>query len=411
MSNEQSELKTLKPQYFVTRQNGSMVPLIAMDELPPHVRIGNVSRNLSAWDIAGMTGVGVAPTRHEFYVVEGINNAVPIVAEGNKGGKPQAEQTTSSPVGPEPHSCSSEAAPDIRVCKLASNQSMLSNVEEGRSYGVEEQAVLEGASSVSSPSLLDMDIPMDSSTPKEQIPVPIWRESPVTNVAPTHGRKTHCAYWMRKGECDFAQAGCIYKHEMPTDLAGLHAVGLQDLPKWYRERYGKGSLLVAGGKSKPSHGIQDQNWRQASVVEEVFVKRGRGGRAYSAFPSARPIDSPIPWRKSFIRNSREQSILDFEYNAAEAESDKETKLRIKQHEAALNAAALHRDNEVIKNRQQRYMTGSVDPKYVPAQSRRIRATRGRRSNRETNIKCNSDASSESTTASASNGSKGKKLTK
>jgi hypothetical protein len=64
----------LKPQFFVTRQNGAMVPLIAMDELPLHVRIQGVPRTLDPFQIAGMQAAGAADSRHQFYVVESINN-------------------------------------------------------------------------------------------------------------------------------------------------------------------------------------------------------------------------------------------------------------------------------------------------------------------------------------------------
>ncbi len=68
----------LNPQFFVTRQNGAMVPLIAMDELPIHVQIQGVSRSLSAFEIAGMTGIGPVDARHEFYVVGSLNNTKSI---------------------------------------------------------------------------------------------------------------------------------------------------------------------------------------------------------------------------------------------------------------------------------------------------------------------------------------------
>lgn len=68
----------LKPQFFVTRQNGAMVPLIAMDEVPIHVHIHGVPRTMSAFEIAGMTGVGPVDARHEFYVVESLNNTKSI---------------------------------------------------------------------------------------------------------------------------------------------------------------------------------------------------------------------------------------------------------------------------------------------------------------------------------------------
>jgi hypothetical protein len=38
---------------------------------------------------------------------------------------------------------------------------------------------------------------------------------------------------MRTGECDFAQQGCLYKHEMPTSSAVLLSLGFRHIPEWY----------------------------------------------------------------------------------------------------------------------------------------------------------------------------------
>ncbi|KAI4102728.1 MAG: hypothetical protein L6R37_004200 [Teloschistes peruensis] len=46
------------------------------------------------------------------------------------------------------------------------------------------------------------------------------------------GKKIYCTHWIRTGECDFIQQGCLYKHEMP-DGATLKAIGYHALPPWY----------------------------------------------------------------------------------------------------------------------------------------------------------------------------------
>ena len=89
--------KQFKPQFFVTRQNGAMIPLIAMDELPIHVQIQGVSRSLSAFETAGMTGVGTMESRHQFYVVDSMNNSktiIPPVSEPTSA----TDSATSTPV-------------------------------------------------------------------------------------------------------------------------------------------------------------------------------------------------------------------------------------------------------------------------------------------------------------------------
>lgn len=76
------------------------------------------------------------------------------------------------------------------------------------------------------------------------------------------GKKVYCSHWIRTGECDFLQQGCLYKHEMPDD-ATLKAIGIRVLPVWYiaahpekaRERgFGRGSgASLASGEVGHAH--------------------------------------------------------------------------------------------------------------------------------------------------------------
>ena len=83
----------LRPQFFCTRPNGTVTPLVAVDELPAHVSIRGVSRNLSANDTQGMTSLGTVNGRSQKYVVDGIP-AGPMraaaAAAGNCSGAPGA---------------------------------------------------------------------------------------------------------------------------------------------------------------------------------------------------------------------------------------------------------------------------------------------------------------------------------
>lgn len=62
--------EVLRPQFFVTRQNGAMVPLIAVDELPPDLTLVDVPRELTSHDIHDMKGVGTHQNRHRRYIIE-----------------------------------------------------------------------------------------------------------------------------------------------------------------------------------------------------------------------------------------------------------------------------------------------------------------------------------------------------
>jgi hypothetical protein len=73
----------LRPQFFISRQNGTLTALIAVDELPPSLNIQGVPRVLSHSDTHGMTSLGTVSTRGQYYIVDGFplgpvhaNNAV-----------------------------------------------------------------------------------------------------------------------------------------------------------------------------------------------------------------------------------------------------------------------------------------------------------------------------------------------
>ena len=48
------------------------------------------------------------------------------------------------------------------------------------------------------------------------------------------GAKLYCTHWMRTGECDFTQQGCMFLHLMP-DLPTLEKLGFRSYPRWFRE--------------------------------------------------------------------------------------------------------------------------------------------------------------------------------
>lgn len=77
--------------------------------------------------------------------------------------------------------------------------------------------------------------------------------------------------------------GCLYKHEMPTDPAMLEKLGLRDIPRWYREKYGIPSILNNGNSNlRPqiAPGPQWKDYTQNHVLNPALPS------------SARPIQYP-----------------------------------------------------------------------------------------------------------------------
>ena len=56
-----------------------------------------------------------------------------------------------------------------------------------------------------------------------------------SGIVPDPEKKEYCTYWIRTGECDYAQQGCMYKHEMPDDEK-LRALGFRKKPQWWQEK-------------------------------------------------------------------------------------------------------------------------------------------------------------------------------
>ncbi|SPQ22174.1 9edde234-e9b1-43cf-919d-e49d1e2a517c [Thermothielavioides terrestris] len=62
--------------------------------------------------------------------------------------------------------------------------------------------------------------------------------------------KVYCDKWVHEGVCAFTQQGCKYKHEMPSDRATQHQLGLfLGYPAWWKRRQAELARVVpVGGK-------------------------------------------------------------------------------------------------------------------------------------------------------------------
>lgn len=72
-----------RPSFFCSRPNGTLTPLVAVDDLAPHVAVRGVPRTLTAVDTQGMTSCGVAPPRSEPWMIEAVGS--PAFFAGNDG--------------------------------------------------------------------------------------------------------------------------------------------------------------------------------------------------------------------------------------------------------------------------------------------------------------------------------------
>lgn len=125
----------------------------------------------------------------------------------------------------------------------------------------------------------------------------------------TRGKKVYCTHWIRRGECDFTQQGCLYKHEMP-DIETLQAIGIRSIPTWYLNAYperarkyflenvaaaptGNQQHFQPGEKQLTSH---PPLWRSSSLFSRPTFQSSPNSlnRPYIGFPGAqsRHLQSP-----------------------------------------------------------------------------------------------------------------------
>lgn len=96
--------------------------------------------------------------------------------------------------------------------------------------------------------------------------VPRSTVAPPSGAQPDQDKKEYCTYWIRTGECDYMQQGCLYKHEMP-DKATLEKIGLgRNLPRWWIEKQ-NGMSLRAREPQIVGPLIKSSEWLKRKPVE------------------------------------------------------------------------------------------------------------------------------------------------
>ncbi|KAJ5779625.1 hypothetical protein N7457_007345 [Penicillium paradoxum] len=218
-----------RPQFFCTRPDGTLTPLVAVDEFPAGVSVRGVSRVLNASETQGMTSCGLAAPRPDPWAIDGV--------------------VYSSPRG-----AGSENLSEIRnfLLQVLGNGNVPENIRMSASLilfnGIDRHGALVGEGTATGSRMSPL--------------APAFCTGPqAASKNASLSKKEYCSYWIRHGECDYAQQGCLYKHEMPLDLASLERLGLRDIPRWFREKHNLPSLAYSGrglGDARQPLSIQDR---------------------------------------------------------------------------------------------------------------------------------------------------------
>lgn len=100
-----------RPQYFISRPDHTITPLIAVDELPDYIRIDGVSPVMSQADTHAMTSMGVKERSTGRYDV----HLVKLSSSSSSSSEEPAKQASWSGIEPSSSGSDSDAKPPIPV--------------------------------------------------------------------------------------------------------------------------------------------------------------------------------------------------------------------------------------------------------------------------------------------------------
>lgn len=248
-----------RPQYFVAREDGTLTPLIAVDELPRNVHILGVTANITHAATQNMISLGLKERSSLRYVVSMTDQAPATSAV-----------SANAPSGEE-----------IKRPTVENGGTAKASVEKWRrgvkTKGNAEAETARGNGEKESETSEEVDEEVNVDRPKSKSPrelprfttaIPSQAGAAGAGTKGTLGRKLYCTHWIRWGECDYTQQGCLYKHEMPDEKT-LNEIGIATYPRWYRianpEKFG-GITEVPEWHRRPGPAPTDQLWRGGAAA-------------------------------------------------------------------------------------------------------------------------------------------------
>ena len=243
--------------HFLSRTNGTLVPLIPADELPFNVRLQGVPRVLTLDQTLGMQHVALAPYTGLTFKLEHE------VAMHRSTSQPQ------TPTHSRSHSNSETThfLPPDELARQAITNSKQSNGKQPtpqRPLSAHELATNWRKPPTSEPkddTQAIINAIVSSGAGAETAArigyPPKGSAVPPSGNVPDQDRKEFCTYWIRTGECDYTQQGCLYKHEMP-DKETLRKIGFRDYPAWWTKK--TQTIRMGGEKASVGPIISPSVW-------------------------------------------------------------------------------------------------------------------------------------------------------
>ncbi|KAI4132851.1 MAG: hypothetical protein LQ347_002426, partial [Umbilicaria vellea] len=304
-----------RPRYFLVRNDGTLTPLVAVDELPRNIRIRGVPAVVSLADTQGMISLGVVARSECRYILERSSYSSPSRIGTPSSGQPamiarldateehatirnggMAKDETShikyaygtkpyyqnaavwvpgqggqqvetwrqgipsgvdeiqvrpgsSLIGPH-HLTHSQAAVDAIVDAASRDEIVTAGATDtatatnhptlpssASTHALRQTNPSSSHAANTNPTILPpfSSSPAATTATSNTLLPPTSNSSSSPTPSPKKKEKVYCSFWIRRGECDYTQQGCRYKHEMPTDRTTLRDLGITMIPRWWRE--------------------------------------------------------------------------------------------------------------------------------------------------------------------------------
>ncbi|CAG8085998.1 unnamed protein product [Penicillium salamii] len=251
--------------FFCARPDGTLTPLVALDDFPPGVMIRDLPRNLGAGDTQGMTSCGLASPRAKPLDIGGVAHVYPSIP-GNHDME-ELHKTLVLILH------DSKAPSHIRtlvqntLCRVVEQSvglasDMTNTTPPGFVHAGKAHSPATSGPSVSAQSgrAVSLKHPLDISLFRLLTLHILGR---VTLPADRPTRRSS----VRTGS---VMASCMYRHEMPLDAASVARLGLRDIPRWYRDKYQVPSIMAEVLEYEQSG---DASRNPAASAPRAFVSR------------------------------------------------------------------------------------------------------------------------------------------
>ncbi|KAI9893918.1 MAG: hypothetical protein M1814_005471 [Vezdaea aestivalis] len=208
-----------KYRFYITRSDGTNVPLIPADELPTSIVVPGIPRTLSEAEMRGMVSLG-SPQTHQLNSSAAVENSLLV--------------DLSSPEIPAVSRPQLMYPTNTFLLRTGGDATM--DQFDGFPVRAPNPTLQDSSEHTAK---IDPKVVTEAPEPKLVLQV---SQKVITKATSSNARTCPvappgiCHYWIRTGECDFSQkdGGCVYSHTMPTTLEGLHALGKRDWPAWWK---------------------------------------------------------------------------------------------------------------------------------------------------------------------------------